>query len=291
MEFRKIDINDKVIIEKYIPKTDYLGWEFNFPMIWIWDVFDTTKICDCGDMALVYTTFFDKPVFFPPFINNVNKTPEALEKIQNYCKNNNFPLDVRGLTKQQAETLDIDKFQIISDRDNFDYIYSSLDLRELVGKKFHSKRNYLSRFTSKYSYITREYTEHDYEGLMQIYNNWYVKSVHDTLDLEGKAIMRALKYYKELNLKILLIEIKDKIVAFSISSSCNFKVGHTYFEKGDISFDGIYQAINNFTAKKYFVDCEFINREEDMGIEGLRKAKESYNPVILLEKFNILAKK
>ena len=126
--------------------------------------------------------------------------------------------------------------------------------------------------------------------MLALFDKWYVKSEHETLDLERKVIVRALDYYKELNLKIGILEGDGNLVAFSISAVENNNVAHAMFEKGDTSYDGIYQMINQQTCEKLFNGCKYVNREEDMNIEGLRKAKMSYYPEILLEKYTLKCK-
>ena len=107
--------------------------------------------------------------------------------------------------------------------------------------------------------------------------------------LEKTAIELALKNYKPLNLKCGVIEIDGEIKAFSINSILpNKKAGNVLFEKADINYDGIFAAINNFCVKEFFKDVKYVNRQEDMGIEGLRKAKLSYNPIFILNKYKLI---
>ena len=170
-------------------------------------------------------------------------------------------------------------------RDDSDYIYLSDDLKRLEGKAFHSKRNFVTRFAKTYDYELKDYETGDYDGIMRLYDTWEVDSSHSTLALERSAISRALKFSTELDLKISVLKVHGKYVGFSVSSLESNGVVHTIFEKADTSYIGIYQALNKLSAEKYFPDGVLVNLQEDMGIEGLRKAKLSYNPGKLLDKY------
>lgn len=285
LKFRNIELTDKDIIDEFTSDKN-LSWEYNFAMVWCWNVFDTTKICILPDMLFVYTEFYGKAVFFPPYLKDESKLETAMRAVCSFCRQNNLELLVNGIPKDSLQYLDSSHFRIEADRNNFDYIYSAEDLKNLAGKKFHAKRNYVTRFEREYAFELFDYEEKYHDDVYGLYKKWYVKSVDSTLDLEGKAIERALTFYKELDLKIAVLCVDNKTVAFSISN-IRGKVAHTLFEKGDIDYVGVYQAINKFTANRYFTDCEYINRQEDMGIEGLRKVKESYNPVMLFEKYRV----
>ena len=290
MDFRRIELKDKAIFEKYLSvTTDKLGWEYCFAMTWIWDAFDETMICDLGDMAIIYTKFYGKCVYFPPLLSDESLLEKALALIEEHSRQNGYAMEVRGLSKAQAEILS-DKYAVTTDRGNYDYIYSVQTLINLSGKKLHSKRNFINRFKSTYSYTFREYSEEDRESMLALFDKWFVHSVHETLDLERKVIVRALDYYKELGLKIGVLEVEGNLAAYSISAVENDNVAHAMFEKADTVYDGIYQMINQQTCEKLLSGCKYVNRQEDMNIEGLRQAKSSYYPEILLEKYTVKCK-
>ncbi len=290
VDFRRIELKDKEIFEKYLkPDHGKLGWEYCFAMTWIWDAFDETMICDLGDMALVYTKFYGNCVYFPPLLSDESLLEKAVGIIAEQCRANECKMEIRGLSKEQAEILS-DKYCVSTDRGNYDYVYEVKKLIDLSGKKLHGKRNFINRFKATYNYSFREYKETDREDMLALYDKWYVRSEHETLDLERKVIVRALDYYKDLDLKIGILEVDGKLAAYSISAAENDNVAHAMFEKGDTTYDGIYQMINRLTCEKLLSGCRYVNREEDMNIEGLRRAKMSYYPEVLLEKYTLRCK-
>lgn len=283
MEFRKLTVDDKKLFQSYIDKND-LGWEYNFATVFLWDVNDTMMMATEDGILFIYNTFYNSIVFMPPYMKNDSDFLKAVGKISEYAREKKIVYRLRGLRPEQAALLDETKFLTASSRNDYDYIYNSDDLKYLRGKAFHSKRNFVTRFENTYNYTVRDYTPEDYDGLMALYEIWKDESSHSTLEVEKKAVERAFKYHKQLDLRIAVIKVDGKYAGFSVSSiECNGIV-HTIFEKGLTEYVGIYQAINKFAAQKYFPDGTFVNRQEDMGIEGLRRAKLSYNPVILYEK-------
>ena len=155
----------------------------------------------------------------------------------------------------------------------------------LTGKKYHSKRNYITRFKAQYSYDFRAYVPADLAAIEALYDRWTTESDHETLRLERSAILRALKFCEALGLKIYVLEVGKELIAFSVTALDARGVAHGIFEKGDTRYEGVYQMINWLTAGACFAGYSVVNREEDMGIEGLRKAKLSYNPLYLYEKY------
>lgn len=283
MEFRKLTVDDKKLFQSYIDKND-LGWEYNFATVFLWDVNDTMMMATEDGILFIYNTFYNSIVFMPPYMKNDSDFLKAVGKISEYAREKKIVYRLRGLRPEQAALLDETKFLTASSRNDYDYIYNSDDLKYLRGKAFHSKRNFVTRFENTYNYTVSDYTPEDYDGLMALYEIWKDESSHSTLEVEKKAVERAFKYHKQLDLRIAVIKVDGKYAGFSVSSiECNGIV-HTIFEKGLTEYVGIYQAINKFAAQRYFPDGTFVNRQEDMGIEGLRRAKLSYNPVILYEK-------
>lgn len=284
MDFKKITLEDKELFKKYITKDD-IGWEYNFATLYLWDVNDTMMCCERNDMLLIYNIFNSGVVFMPPYLKNKSDFLSTVEAVSEYAHSKKIKYCIRGLTESQANMLDSDKYFMRSNRDDSDYIYLSDDLKRLEGKAFHSKRNFVTRFAKTYDYELKDYETGDYDGIMRLYDTWEVDSSHSTLALERSAISRALKFSTELDLKISVLKVHGKYVGFSVSSLESNGVVHTIFEKADTSYIGIYQALNKLSAEKYFPDGVLVNRQEDMGIEGLRKAKLSYNPVKLLDKY------
>jgi hypothetical protein len=294
LNFKKISLSDKKIFDRFSPYDELtLGWEYDFAMTFCWgSLFNSTSFADCGDMLIVKTVFHGTTVFYPPIVKDPSYFCKAIDIIAGYCENNGLSLDIRGLTKAQAEALDSNRYKIETERDKSDYIYGADGLSGLAGKKYHSKRNFVSRFRAKYNYVFSGYDpERHRAGILKLYESWVRENAESDIDRsEGPVLLSALDYYEELKLKIGVLTVEGTVVAFSINSADNPLIAHTLIEKADTNFEGSYQAINFFTANEFFKEVKYVNRQEDMGIEGLRKAKLSYHPAMLLEKYKVTRK-
>ncbi len=172
-------------------------------------------------------------------------------------------------------------------RDLADYVYASSSLKNLEGSKYHSKRNHIKKFQKKYEDIkVSSLNKDNIDDALQIEEQWLSKTdLSEEFLTERQIIITALNNLENLNMKGLLLYVDEQPVAFSIFSRINNLAADINFEKAiyPYSNDGAYAYINKIEAEN-LSDYKFINREEDLGIEGLRKAKLSYYPEILLAK-------
>ena len=186
------------------------------------------------------------------------------------------------------------QFNITAERNRFDYVYLAQDLINLSGRKFHGKKNHLNAFCreypdAKYLPITEEIIPLCRAEL----DLWYKEHEHEHANLDNPfiyygqaAIHEIFDHFNDFNLKGGAILLDGRVVAFTFGERLNTDTAVIHVEKADPTIRGSYVAINqNFVAHEW-ADMTYINREEDLGIDGLRRAKESYQPVKLIEKFN-----
>lgn len=166
------------------------------------------------------------------------------------------------------------------ERDSFDYLYERANLAELRGKKYHAKRNHISRFYRTYQNISfREINPENFSDVLSVTERW-IATGGDTGELQ--IIRDALAHFDTLGLFGLLLYVDGRAVAMSIGSAISDEVCDVNFEKA-VEIPEAYAVINNEFAKR-FDSFVLFNREEDMGLEGLRKSKLSYHPDALLRK-------
>ena len=179
-------------------------------------------------------------------------------------------------------------------RDYFDYVYLSSDLAELSGSTYSKIRNRLNKFKRNYNYSTEQISEENMDEVMRFLDRWCLWrdcGSDPLLENERKAILYSMSHFFDLDLSGLIICIDDEIEAIVVYEEMNPGTAIVHYEKGSPDFDGIYKAINQETAKILQKDFKFINRESDMGIPGLRKAKISYRPDHMVELFHISKEK
>lgn len=179
-------------------------------------------------------------------------------------------------------------FDFVLDRDGSDYIYSVEQMITLAGRKLHRKRNHLRRFHNQYSHVFETIDSQNVLECQQFVIDWLFANAPDSDDAlhrETCALLKALRFYEELDFTGGLIRVDGKVVAFTFGEEINSETFLIHFEKAQTEYDGVYAAINQGFAERFLASYSLVNREEDMGIPGLRKAKESYYPLFLHEKY------
>lgn len=189
--------------------------------------------------------------------------------------------------------VDNERFNTVFDRNNSDYVYSTKDLINLSGRKFHRKKNHLNRFIKDYEFEYESLDIEIVECFLDMQEEWCrMKECVETPDLlsEDYAIHEALTHFEELDFKGGAIKIDSRIEAFSVGEYLNDNTAVIHMEKANPEIQGLYTAINQLFVSNTWQEVEFINREQDLGIDGLRKAKESYNPHHMINKYIITPK-
>jgi len=175
-------------------------------------------------------------------------------------------------------------------RDQFDYIYQSQDLVKLAGRKYHSKRNHINRFFQSYSFTYAALTDSHLKACSELAGTWCVsRRCEEDLNLLGEweAVREALTYFHTLSIQGGVILIRNKVEAFTLAELLNEQTAVVHIEKANPDIPGLYTMINQQFCEKSWQNVPYINREQDLGEEGLRRAKLSYYPDHLVEKFRI----
>jgi hypothetical protein len=187
-----------------------------------------------------------------------------------------------------------ERLQITESRGHWDYLYSAAELASLPGNRFHKKKNLLNQFNKAYEHIYSEMSADCVESVLEMQEEWNKFREQDespVLLAENRAIFRVLSMWDQLSgLYGGAIHLKGAVVAYSIGERITRDTFVVHFEKGIPGYKGIYQAINNSFARSVAEDGNilYLNREQDLNDPGLRKAKESYNPVDYVKKYSVL---
>lgn len=295
--FKDIDIDCKNILDKYFNLVDYEACEYCFTTLYMWKDLYKTKYYVEDDFAIVAGEYENKGFIILPLASkeNMNKAFDFI--IKNFEKGNK-QIHLKAIDKEVVEYLKNiygERFEYIEERNNFDYIYEGESLRTLSGRKNQKKRNHLNSFIKEYGNRVgyKKLEEVDFDECINLLKDWSEdKEDSIELDSEFKAISRIFKNYKKLKdtLKISGIYIDSKLEAFSIGEMLNDSMAVIHVEKANADIRGLYPYINQQFLLNEFSDVEFVNREEDLGIEGLRKAKLSYHPVKFAEKYTVIEK-
>lgn len=295
--FKDIEIDCKNILDKYFDLVDYEACEYCFTTLYMWKDLYNTKYYVEEDFAIVAGEYENKGFIILPLAKkeNMNKAFDFI--IKNFEKQHK-QIHLKAINKEVVEYLQSvygDRFEYIEERNNFDYIYDGESLRTLAGRKNQKKRNHLNSFVKEYGDRAeyKKLEEADFDECINLLKEWSKdKEESIELDSEFKAIKRIFKNYEKLRdtLKISGIYIDSKLEAFSIGEMLNDNMAVIHVEKANADIRGLYPYINQQFLLNEFSDVEFVNREEDLGIEGLRKAKLSYHPVKFAEKYTVIEK-
>ncbi len=193
---------------------------------------------------------------------------------------------------QELEALCPGRFEIVENRNGADYIYRVEDLIRLGGKKYHAKRNHISRFVRSHEYCYEPVeTDLQVRECIEMARRWGETAANPAEAAgELEAIRAALEHRDELGMVAGLIRVDGQVIAFAAGEPIRDTVFIQHFEKALVSYDGAYAVINHDFMTHCISNYVFVNREEDMGLEGLRKAKLSYLPERLLRKYVAIAR-
>lgn len=287
LEFKKPQFSDKQKVRECFKKINVTDCEYTFGNIMIWQDIYRTEICFYRDFFVSRTPDENGgySFCFPKGTGNYEEIISIIE--DNYDNVSFFGMnaeDVDTLKKVRGNT-----YKISIDRDMFDYVYRVSDLINLKGKKYHQKRNHISFFEKNFNWSYEEINSKNIDDCLKMNEEWEklnADKLRTGTALEEIAIKTAFEYFEQLNFVGGLIKVEGNVVAYTFGEEINEKTFCTHVEKAFSHLRGSYATINREFAKNTIYSYEYVNREEDMGIDGLRKSKLSYHPYMLCEIFS-----
>ncbi len=290
ISFKDIELKDKELITSYTQHSPRRNCDLSFSNLCSWRfLYDTKFAVQDGFLILKFWAGEELVYMMPVGNGDLKKVLEDMIEDANREGERFCMLGVCAGMRADLEAIMPDKFHFEADRDYADYLYLRTDLATLAGKKFQAKRNHLNKFR-------RTYTNYEYVPLtsdriqecLDLEAEWCKVNncdQHEGTGNERRALIYALHNFNALGLTGGILHVDGKIVAFTFGMPINQDTFGVHVEKADTTIDGAYTMINYEFANHIPEQYTYINREEDLGIEGLRKAKLSYQPVIILEKY------
>ena len=284
IEFKRFLPTDGGLYKKYFPDGYDRGCEFSFPNIYLWGK-QNYSIFE-GNILLM--SQFGQRTVYPFPIGDGDKLSAVRELIRD-SRARGLDFRMSGISPEAKEMLEREmagKFLFHTNEGSYDYIYNIDDLAELKGRKYHTKKNHVNRFIEEHEgYTVEVITEETLPRVAKFVGEWFEerknKDPNGDYHMEEVALDRAIRHYDELSLDGIALVVDGSIVAMTMGSRMTADTFDVNFEKANAEVNGAYAAINyefaRYLRAKYPSLC-FIDREEDMGIEGLRRAKESYRP-------------
>ena len=277
---KPITFADYELINYYLKEYPSENCDFNICTLYTWGLF----------FKLEYAVYQGRLILFNPYYQYLlaplgeKFTAGKLYQLNNCCKKIHKDVQIMVVSEEYiSNSPNLNEyFSIKNDEDWNDYVYCTESLVNLSGKKLAKKKNLISQFKRLYpDYSMKDITNRDYDELMDFCYYW--KKMHkdndDYLDIEFEAIKTILNNWDRLPCQGLKLYVNEKLCAFSIYSQQTSEMATIHYEKYDPLIKGAGQVINHEAAKILIDKYKYINREQDMGIEGIRQAKRSYQPV------------
>lgn len=289
LNFRKITLDDRERIHSYLSRYQTRSCEKTFANMFLWGRFYPVEYAEAAGMLLLKRsgarTFFEFPV------GERSGVKDAVEAALAYCVEQGIEPAFGVVTPQEFEILDSlypGEFTVSYDRDAADYIYETEKLANLSGKKYHGKKNHINKFIRQHPQWSYEpITAANAEECFQMALIWRRENgceEDEEKSAEMCVTLNALRLFAELGLRGGLLRADGRVVAFSIGEPVGTDTMVVHIEKAFSGVEGAYPMINRQFVLHEAMAYKYVNREDDVGQEGLRRAKLSYHPVFLLEK-------
>ena len=275
INFKQVELSDKQAVDNILRQSDRRFCEVSFANLFCWAPMSQYKIAICDDTLIIGKP--EQNRFVLPIGEKVAEAVEVLKK--------DYPhLTIRGAAENELHFLE--GFEISEETGFFDYIYQSEKLANLSGKKLAAKRNHINAFLASGEWHTEIITPAHANTLMEFNRRWCEgRCDESSLGHEMCAVLTALKNYEALGLSGLMLYKNGQLVAYSYGEPINHDTFCVHVEKADMAVRGAYQMINREFVRTFCQDYAYVNREDDAGDEGLKKAKLSYYPTEVGRKF------
>ena len=291
VQFKRAQLEDKEIITRYFTNHTSRSCERTFANVFLWSrKYPVTWAI--VEQALVFKSEDEEHLAFASPAGEPENVKKALEVLMQYSAQRNVPFQMYNVTPEyyaQLEEWYPGRFQIEYVRDDADYVYESEKLATLSGKKLHGKRNHINKFKATYEgrWSYEKMTRDNVEDCFQMALKWREENGCEE-DSEKRSEMcvtlNSLRLLEELELTGGVLRIDDEVVAFTIGEPICKDTFVVHIEKAFADVQGAYPMINQQFVEHECMNYRYINREEDTGSEGLRKAKLSYRPAFMVEK-------
>ncbi len=287
IQFERLTIEQKPAYDALLRRAAHRGCAFSFANIYLWGRQCAARL---GDDLLLFSHFHGKTMY--PYPVCPGSARHAIDALMADARERGIPFRLAGLNTQDVADLESwypGHFRFHCGRDGHEYVYAIDDLADLKGKKYQPKRNHVNRFLAEYpDAVILPLDENTLTDAKNLADRWYQRrDPEEDAGMELVALNRAFTHWKELGLEGLVLYVGNQVVAMTMGSFLGDDTVDVHFEKADLDYNGAYAVINRAFARHIrdkYPQVKYLNREEDMGLEGLRKAKLSYHPHHMVEK-------
>lgn len=289
-QFKDLSLEERAALDAAFVKFPPSISEFTFTNLFIWRHAYQVKISRFQNFICLLSDKGESSFFFPPI--GEGDVVECYQMLLQYLKEKGASPKIARVPESTATQIDWKAagMEAEFDRDQCDYIYLTEDLIKLQGRKYHRKRNHIKQFKERYSYQYLSLTSEWVSECLRLEDEWcdlrHCEAIPGLAN-ESVAIKEAMTYFDSLGAKGGAILIGGKVEAFTLGEPLNRETAVIHIEKANPAFEGLYSLIHQAFLEREWSEFVYVNREQDLGEEGLRKAKESYFPHHMINKFTI----
>lgn len=289
IDFKSISLKDRDLLTSYLLSTDRRDSNLSFANLCCWQFLNCSSFAFVDEQLVIRFCFSEnQTVYTLPAGEKTGK--DAIRSLARQAMQEGLPLYLYGVLPVMQEELEKvfpEVFEYRSNRDHFDYLYRRIDLASLQGKNYQPKRNHVNKFRKTYDYRFTPMTAEMLSDCIAMYDQWCTErrcEEDESLTYERQALVYGMEHFRELGLEGGVLWVEGKIIAFTFGCPVNRDTFCIHAEKALKAYEGAYNAVNQDFACHLSDRFTYLNREEDLGIPGLRKAKLSYRPAVLLQK-------
>ncbi len=294
-QFKKLQLSDKEPIEKITSKYPPYS-DFNFVSMWSWDTKKEMRVSQLnGNLVVRFTDYITGEPFYS-FLGN-NEINDTAEKLLELSKKEGLKPELKLIPEDSIKDINVLKFNIKEERDNFDYIYKNENLSDFSGSEFKDKRYLLNKFKNTYNantVISGTINAKDIKAILKLDRKWAKCKAKKETSIDIKNEIEATrKFFSSLSdftnaFLFLRVYVGKKLVGFSINSIISEDYALCHFSKGDIEYVGIYEYLFNNYGQHLASVAHYMNYEQDLGFPSLRFSKNSFHPKYFLKKYVIM---
>ena len=288
--FNELTLEDKPLFDQLFRRFPPVISEFTFTNLFIWRSVYRTNVSRFGNLLCLLSEQGQDSFFFPPV--GEGNVIECFQSLLQYLGGKGLPPKIARVPENLATQIDgkASGMKAEMDRSQCDYIYLVQEMVDLKGRKYHRKRNHIKQFQEKYSFQYIPLTPEWVPQCLQLQAEWCDLrdcEANPGLHNESLATKEAFTHFEELGVKGGAILINGKVEAFTLGDPLNPETIVIHIEKANPAYDGLYPTISQAFLKHGGSGFTYVNREQDLGEEGLRKAKESYFPLHMVNKYTV----
>ena len=280
---REIALEDKPLLDRLFLELQPRISELTFANLFLFRKVHDYRLTLVGDAVVALALGYDGSRYFlPPLGGDVGAATLQL-------------LD-GGLTLYGADDPFLERYlhagglEVVPDRNNFDYLHLKQDMALLNGKEYHKKKNRVNYFMVRHRYEVELYRRGHLEGALALLEEWRrvrMSMAPSPVQGEVEGAAEALMLHEELGLSGVVLSVDGALKGFALGERLNRTTAVCHFEKGDLFMEGLYQLLDREFSRLLFTDCQYLNREQDLGELSLRQAKLSYHPLQLVVKYRV----